>query len=60
MNMDEMQKECEARALKLITQGKMLREIDMRLIAREVIQEEIYGKKKGKNANIVSMQRQEP
>lgn len=44
MNMEDLQKECEKRAMALIKQGVMLKEFDMRLIARQVIKEAMEGK----------------
>lgn len=52
MNMKELQKECENRAMALIKQGVVLKEFDMRLIARQVIKEAMEGKA---NENSVSM-----
>lgn len=44
MNMEELQEECERRAIELIKQGVKLKEFDMRLIARQVIKEAMEGK----------------
>lgn len=44
MNMEELQEECERRAMALIKQGVALKELDMRLIARQVIKEAMEGK----------------
>ena len=44
MNMKELLDECEKRAMALISQGVMLKEFDMRLIARQVIKEAMEGK----------------
>lgn len=41
--MDEILKEAEAMALKLITQGKLLREFDLRMILRQVMSEHMKG-----------------
>lgn len=43
MTMNDIQKECERRAFELIKQGVLLREIDMRLIVRQVIKEVMEG-----------------
>ena len=43
MTIDEIQKECEKRALALIEQGVKLREIDMRIIVRQVLKEAMEG-----------------
>lgn len=42
--MEDLQKECEKRAMALISQGVKLKEFDMRLIARQVIKESMEGK----------------
>lgn len=52
MNMEDLQKECEKRAMALIEQGVKLKEFDMRLIARQVIKEALEGKT---DENSVSM-----
>lgn len=44
MNIEDLQKECEKRAMALIEQGVKLKEFDMRLIARQVIKEALEGK----------------
>lgn len=44
MNTEELLEECEKRAMALISQGAMLKEFDMRLIARQVIKEALEGK----------------
>ena len=43
--MEDLQKECEKRAMALIEQGVKLKEFDMRLIARQVIKEAMEVKK---------------
>lgn len=48
MTIDEIQKECEKRALALIEQGVKLREIDMRIIVRQVLKEAMEGNGKEK------------
>lgn len=48
MTIDEIQKECEKRALALIEQGVKLREIDMRIIVRQVLKEAMEGREKKK------------
>lgn len=52
MNMEDLQKECEKRAMALIEQGVKLKEFDMRLIARQVIKEAMEEKA---DENSVSM-----
>ena len=44
LNLEDLQKECEKRAIALIEQGVKLKEFDMRLIARQVIKEALEGK----------------
>ena len=48
MTIDEIQKECEKRALALIEQGVKLREIDMRIIVRQVLKEAMEEKESKK------------
>ena len=48
MNIEEMQKKCEEKALEAIKEGRILREIDMRMIVRQVLREELSGKKEEK------------
>lgn len=44
MSMEELLDECEKRAMALIKQGVVLKEFDIRLIARQVIKEAMEGK----------------
>jgi hypothetical protein len=50
--MEELQKECEQRAMALIKQGVKLKEFDMRLIARQVIKEAMEGKMDENNVSV--------
>ena len=43
MDIEKLQKKAEEKALELINSGKLLREIDLRMIVREVLREELNG-----------------
>ena len=43
MDIEKLHKKAEEKALELINSGKLLREIDMRMIVREVLREELNG-----------------
>lgn len=44
MTIEELLEECDRRAMALISQGAMLKEFDIRLIARQVIKEALEEK----------------
>lgn len=41
LDIEKLQKKAEEKALELINSGKLLREIDLRMIVREVLREEL-------------------